>query len=430
MPYTVTMPKLSPTMEEGVVAKWLKKEGEFIESGETLLEITTDKATVEHAALDEGWLRQVLVSEGTAVRVNEPIAIFTEEKEESIEGYLPKNVEAPEKKTEEKEEKGVEMKEESVQTSGAAIATPSHIPEPPLKSYDHPAPQEAPGERILASPLAKQLAKKMGLDLKTVKGTGPGGRITSRDLEKAQPEGMVTFGRNEHPQIAPGTYREIPLTPMRKVIAKRLQESKSFIPHFYLKQVVNAEPMIHVREQLKNLGLKVSFNDMIVRASALALKSHPSINRGFNSLNQTIIQYETVDISIAVSIEEGLITPIVRHADFKNLGQISSEVKSLAKRAQTGKLKESEYKGGSFCISNLGMYGITEFTAVINPPQAAILAVGSIDQRPVLKEGKVVPGHTLTLTLSSDHRVIDGGVAAKFLRSLQNLLENPVGLTL
>ncbi len=428
MPFTVNMPKLSPTMEEGNIAKWLKKEGEYVESGEVFLEITTDKATVEHSALDEGWLRKVIVKEGSSVKVNEPIAIFTVEKEESIEGFIPKRVvvKAP---IEEVTKESVRVKKETV-TGEVTFAAPRHMPEPPLATYDHPSPTQAPGERILASPLAKQLAKKMGLDLSTVKGTGPGGRITSSDLEKAQPEGVVTFGRREAPQLPPGTFKEIPLSAMRKVIAKRLQESKSFIPHFYVKQVINAEHLIALREQLKNLDLKVTFNDMIVRATSLALRRHPKINRGFNSLNQTIIEFQTIDISIAVSIEDGLITPIVRHADYKNLGQISVEIKSLAKKAAAGKLQENEYKGGSFCISNLGMYGITEFTAVINPPQAAILAIGGIEQTPVVKNGKVVAGKTLVLTLSADHRVIDGADAAEFLRTLKHLLENPVGLTL
>ncbi len=211
------------------------------------------------------------------------------------------------------------------------------------------------------------MAKKKGLDLTTAKGTGPGGRIVSRDLETAQPAGLVTFGRQEEPTLPAGTYEEIALTPMRKTIGRRLQESKSFIPHFYVKQVIDAEPLFQIREQLKNLDLKVSFNDMIVRACALALRKHPEVNRGFNSVNQTIVQFKTVDISLAVAIPDGLITPIIRHADFKNLGQISKESRLLAEKAHHGKLKEFEFVGGSFCVSNLGMFGITEFTAVINP---------------------------------------------------------------
>ncbi len=429
MPFTMTMPKLSPTMEEGVIAKWYKKEGEFVSDGDVLLEVTTDKATVEHSVIDEGYLRKIVMPEGSHVRVNQPIAIFTVEKEESIEGYQPEAVAGEEQVVQEEVVAEANTPAAAV-AAGPALKAPAHIPEPPLQSYVHPSPSEPPGERILASPLAKKLAKKMGLDLSTVKGTGPGGRITSHDLEKAQPEGVVTFGKRENPTVAPGSFDEIELSPMRKAIAKRLQESKTYIPHFYVKQVVNVEHLINLREQLKNLDLKVSFNDMVVRATALALRQHPEVNVGFHSVHQTIVQYKTVDISVAVTLDDGLITPIVRHADYKNLGQISAEIKSLAKKARDGKLSESEYKGGSFCISNLGMYGITDFTAVINPPQAAILAIGAIEEQPVVKEGKVVPGKTMSLTLSADHRVIDGALGAQFLKTLQHLLENPVGLTL
>lgn len=305
---------------------------------------------------------------------------------------------------------------------------PVFVPEPPLEevpSLSHP-----PRERLFATPLAKKLAKEQGLDLTTVKGTGPSGRITSHDLAKAQPQGLVAFGREEVPKEPAGSFEEIPLSPVRKIIAKRLQESKSFIPHFYVTQVIDAGPLFNLREELKQLDLKVTFNDLIIRATALALRKHPDVNTGFNSLNQTIVQFKTIDISIAVTVEAGLITPIIRHADYKNVGELSAEMRLLAEKARKGKLQEHEYKGGSFCISNLGMFGITEFAAVINPPQAAILAVGGIEERPVVKAGNVVAGKTLTLTLSVDHRVIDGALAAQFLKSLQHLLENPVALTI
>jgi len=315
------------------------------------------------------------------------------------------------------------------QKAAVTVSGPSHVPEAPLQGYSFEGQREAQ-ERVVASPLAKKLAKEKGLDLTTVKGSGPGGRVTSQDLERAQPEGIVTFGRNEVPREVPGSYEERALSPMRKVIAKRLQESKMFIPHFYLTQKVNAEGMIGLREQLKAHDLKITFNDLIIRAAALALRKHPKLNAGFNSLNNTLIQFKTVDIAVAVSIEDGLITPIVRHADYKNLGEISTEVKLLAQKAQAGKLKETEYKGGSFCISNLGMYGITEFVAVINPPQAAILAVGGIVDEPIVEKGQVVAGKVLTLTLSADHRVVDGADAAEFMKTVQHLLENPAGLLL
>jgi pyruvate dehydrogenase E2 component (dihydrolipoamide acetyltransferase) len=227
------------------------------------------------------------------------------------------------------------------------------------------------------------------------------------------------------PEIAPGTFEEEPLTPMRKAIARRLQESKTFIPHFYVSQEVNAEALESCHRQLKNGGLKVSFNDFAIRACALALREHPHVNSGFNSVNSTTIRFKTIDISVAVTLPEGLITPIVRHADYKNLGQISSEVKSLAERARHGKLQREDYVGGSFTVSNLGMFGVTDFSAIINPPQAAILAVSAIEEKAVVRSGMVVPGKTLMITLSCDHRVIDGVDAAKFVKTVQKYLENP-----
>lgn len=433
MPFTLTMPKLSPTMEEGTIVKWHKKVGEFIEADELLLEVATDKATVEYNALDSGWIRKILVSDGQEAIVNQPIAILTEEKSESIENYQPEGAAAKGSAAAEIAEP-VSKGEAAAPTSAketapaqpvaAAVKQPSFTPEAPLKQADYWRP-EADQSRIKASPLAKKLAKEKGLDLSTVKGTGPGNRIVSSDLGKAQATGLAAFGRTERPSEAPGSYVEESLTPMRKVISQRLQEAKSYIPHFYVSLKVNAQPMMDVREQLKNHGIKVTFNDFIVRASALALRQHPNVNSGFNSVTNSIIRFNTIDISIAVSLPAGLITPIVRHADFKNLGEISVEVKELAARAKEGKLEPHEYKGGSFTISNLGMYGVSEFIAIINPPQAAILAVSGILPVPVVKDGQIVPGNEMTLTLSGDHRVIDGVAGAEFLKTLQKLLENP-----
>jgi pyruvate dehydrogenase E2 component (dihydrolipoamide acetyltransferase) len=427
MPFTFTMPKLSPTMEEGTIAKWHKKEGDHVQAGDLLLEVATDKATVEHSALDGGFLRKILIKEGETAIVNQPLAIFTEKKEESIEGYKPEGA-APKKVA---EAPAVTKKADGQPATvsqapvAAAMAQPAFVPEPPLEGYEFEAPDVAIEGRIKSSPLARKLAKEKGLDLSTVKGSGPHGRITSEDLDLAQPDTLIAYGRRESPTIAPGTYEEAPLTPMRKVIAQRLQSSKSFVPHFYVAQDVNAERLVQVHAELKSVGIKVSYNDFIVRASALALKKHPNVNSGFNSVNSSIIRFKTIDIAIAVSLESGLITPIVRHADYKNLGQLSVEIKSLAKRARDGKLAREEYTGGSFTISNLGMFGVSDFTAVINPPQAAILAVGGIEDKPVIKGGAVVPGKVMRLILSSDHRVLDGSDAAKFLKEVQHLLENP-----
>lgn len=432
MPFTVTMPKLSPTMEEGTIVKWHKKVGDSVQAGDLLIEVATDKATVEFNAIDGGWLRKIIIEEGKPAIVNQAVAIFTEEKNESIEGYAPTGAQpaaAPAKAQAAPVNESEKTAQPAPQRAAAGTyQQPSFVPEKPLENYQFTSPIEAVEGRIKASPLARKLAKEKGLDITTVKGTGPGQRIVSEDLERAQPTGTVVFGQREAPVHAPGSFDEETLTPIRKVIGQRLQESKSFIPHFYVQQTVDAQPIVALREQLGNMGVKVTFNDFIVRACALVLRKHPNINSGFNSVNQTIIRFKTIDISIAVSLESGLITPIVRHADFKNLGEISVEIRSLAKRAKEGKLDAQEYKGGSFTVSNLGMFGVTDFQAIINPPQGAILAVSGIQDVPVVKNGLVVPGKVMNLTLSVDHRVIDGAAAAEFLKTLKHYVENPAAL--
>ncbi len=429
MPFTLTMPKLSPTMEEGTIAKWRKKEGDLVKAGDVLFEVATDKATVEHAALDSGYLRKILIKDGGSAIVNQAVAIFTEKKDESIEGYKPEGV-TPEVVKKAPEAAKEAPKASAAPTTSGGLAQPAFKPEPPLKSYHFTQATAAMESHVPASPLAKKLAKEKGIDLSTVKGTGPGHRIVSRDLDLGQPDLPVTFGRHETPEVAPGTFEEETLTPMRKTIASRLQASKTFIPHFYITMEMRAEKLLDLREQLKELGLRVSVNDLVIRASALALREHPEINSGFDSEQQKIIRFKTIDISVAVTIPDGLITPIVRHADFKNVGEISQEVKQLAHKAKEGKLAREEYVGGSFTISNLGMYGVSDFIAVINPPQAAILAVSAILDKPVVQEGQVVPGKVMTLTLSGDHRVIDGVAASLFLKTVKRFLEQPAGLLL
>lgn len=430
MPFTLTMPKLSPTMEEGSIAKWHKKVGEYVEADDLLLEIATDKATIEHNALDCGWLRQILIEEGDGAVVNQPIAIFTEEENESIEGYAPEgfNPSQQGKKEEPKEskDKGVEPKKES------------QALQPQVQENFKEAVADDENKRIMASPLAKRLAKDQDLDLKGLEGSGPGGRIMKRDLEKAnkKQEGarsslskaMSFEARKSGPLESEGAFEEITLTPMRKVIAQRLQEAKATIPHFYVQQAVDAENLVAIREQLKHLGIAVTFNDIIMRAVALSLKEHPSVNSGFDSGKNTLLRFKTVDISVAVSIEGGLITPIVRFADYKSILEISQEVKALSKRAKEGKLQPHEYQGGSFTVSNLGMYGVTGFQAIINPPQAAIIAVSGIANVPIVKNNAIVPGKQLNLTLSVDHRAIDGAAAAQFMQTLKLYLENPAAL--
>lgn len=428
MPFTLTMPKLSPTMEEGILVKWHKAVGDFVESGELILEVATDKATVEYNALDSGWLRKIIVTEGQGAAVNQAIAVFTEEKKESIEGYQPTGIapkaESPIPELTQKAEKAPTPTTKAT----TSLQQPAFVPELPLEKYKFERPTQVLQDRVVASPLARKLAKEKGLDLTSIKGSGPDQRIVSHDLELAQPLGVLGFIPRKEPTVSPGTYEEEQLSTMRKVIGQRLQESKSFIPHFYVQQAVDAQPLVAVRSQLGNFDLKISVNDFILRACALALRQHPVVNSGFNSVNQSLIRFKTIDIAVAVSVQGGIITPIIRHADYKNLGEISAEVKSLAKRAKEGKLEPQEYKGGSFTISNLGMYGVSNFQAIINPPQAAILAISGIQDTPVVKNGAIVPGKVMNLTLSADHRVIDGVAAAEFLRTLQKFLENPAAL--
>jgi pyruvate dehydrogenase E2 component (dihydrolipoamide acetyltransferase) len=419
-------------MEEGTIVKWHKKVGDHADAGDLLLEVATDKATVEYSAIDSGWLRKILIEEGGEAIVNQAIAIFTEEKDESIAGYKPEGDVKAEKAveavtTDDAREGMAHAQTAPVKQQATTTRQPTFAPEAPLE-FQKAKGKTPHSDRTVASPLAKKLAKERGLDLSTVKGSGPGNRIVSRDLSLAQPAGIVAFSREEAPKEAPGTYEEEALTPIRKVIAQRLQDAKSFIPHFYVSMKVDAAPILALRDQLKSADIKVTINDIIVRASALALRKHPEVNSGFNAGSNSIVRFKTVDISVAVSLPSGLITPIIRHADFKNLGELSLEIRALAARAKEGKLEAHEYKGGSFTISNLGMYGVSEFIAIINPPQAAILAVSGIHQVPVVADGKIVVGQEMTLTLSGDHRVIDGVSGAEFLRTLKGLMENPAVL--
>lgn len=389
MPFTITMPKLSPTMETGVIAKWLKKTGEHFDAGEALFEVTTDKATVEHLSLDEGYIRKILIEEGQEAAVNQPLAICTESSDESIEGYKPEGV--------------IVKAAESRKTVEQAIAVQQ--------------PVERGNARVIASPLAKKLAQRQGIDLSTIQGSGPRGRIVAKDLEqapiKAEGQGLV---------------QELPLTPVRKVISQRLQEAKSTIPHFYVTMKIDAENLVDFREHLSKLEMKVSINDCIVKACAMALKEHPEVNAGFHQGKSAILQYSSIDISVAVSVPSGLITPIIAGADKKSISQISSEVRTLASKAKEGKLAPAEFQGGSFTVSNLGMYGVESFAAILNPPQVAILAVGGILDEAVVKGGIVRAGKILHVTLSADHRVVDGVKAAQFLGSLKKLLEQPISL--
>jgi pyruvate dehydrogenase E2 component (dihydrolipoamide acetyltransferase) len=411
-------------MENGTIVKWMKKEGDFVKAGEILFEVATDKATAEYNALDDGYLRIILIHEQQQAIVNQAVAVFTTSKEESIENYKPEGIVEPVKV---QEIAAVDNRElgPKVQPVIASFTQPAFVPAPPLRDYKFEWPRDQVSSRILASPLAKKLAKDKGIDLASIVGTGPNGRITSEDLELSQPDAPATFGRKTPPHELPGGYEEELLSPMRKVIGERLQASKMFIPHFYVRQTISMDELLDIREQLKACEIKLTLNDFIVRACALALKSHPGINSGYDSATQKIIRFKTVDIAVAVSIEGGLITPILRYTDYKNLGEISSEIKYLAKKAKEGKLESHEYQGGSFTVSNLGMYGIDDFVAVINPPQAAILAIGGVREVALVKNGEIAAGKVMTLTLSSDHRVIDGADAALFLQTVKKYLEHP-----
>ncbi|WP_201456876.1 pyruvate dehydrogenase complex dihydrolipoamide acetyltransferase [Chlamydia sp. 17-3921] len=420
------MPKLSPTMEKGKIIKWCKQENEQILYGDVLLEISTDKAVLEYTAIEDGWLRKQLVNHGDTVTIGLPIAVLSTEKNETfnLEELLPKQEDIVTQSPQTEEITKKNSSDQSIISPSTAIG---FKPEPPLSTL-LTFPTTSQSKNI--SPLAKQIIKKNNLDVSTLQGSGPGGRIIKKDLDKAMPKGLAGFGFPEAPNVPPGSYHEEDMSPIREIIASRLQATKTFTPHFYVRQQIYASPLLSLLKELQSQNIKLSINDCIVRACALTLKEFPEINSGFNSVNNKIVRFETIDISIAVAIPDGIITPIVRCADRKNTGMISSEIKALVVRAKNQTLKEEEYKGGSFCISNLGMTGITEFTAIINPPQAAILAVGSVVEQPIVIDGEVTVGSTCILTLSVDHRVIDGYPAAMFMKRLQKILEAPAILML
>ncbi len=418
MPFDFTMPKLSPTMTEGVIAKWHKNPGDFIEAGDLVVEISTDKATVEHNALDPGWLRKILVPEGGKALVNEPLAIMTQEQNESFDSVVP---------AEKKQAATAE-----VATTTTASQQPTEKQEVKLASV-----HTSSSDRIIASPLAKKLAHTMGISLEGVQGSGPRGRIMSRDLEKIQEKNTSHSKATASPQqkhaipcknessVSEEVRVEV-LSPMRQVIAKRLQTSKATIPHFYATVEVDVRKLLNIREEMKASGLSITVNDFIVKASALSLMDHPVVRTNFDEATNTVTYFPHADISVAVSINGGLITPIVARAEEKSLSSISKEIKSLAEKAKANKLLPQEFIGGNFTISNLGMFGTSDFQAIINPPQVAILAVGSALDQPIIENGQCIPGKVMKLTLSCDHRVVDGADAAKFLHTLKSLLENPV----
>ena len=422
MPINNTMPALSPTMTEGTLARWLKAEGDAIESGDVIAEIETDKATMEVEAVDEGVLGKILIDAGTEnVPVNDVIAILLEEGETANDiGDVPAS-DTPAPKAEEK------SKEEP-----KAEKTPAA----PQKTGETPK-----GDRIFASPLAKRLAANAGINLSTVKGTGPRGRIVKADIEKAEKalkastSGAATTATASYddPDVKTNVYgmayKEIPNNNIRKVVAKRLSESKQTVPHFYLTIECVLDNLLAARKELNEAAkgeFKLSVNDFIIKAAAMALKAYPAANVSWT--DDAIQQFLKSDISVAVSTPTGLITPIVKAAEDKGLSAISSEMKDLAGRAREGKLKPEEFQGGSFSISNLGMFGIKEFAAIVNPPQGAILAVGAGEQRAVPVNGNIEIKTVMNCTLSVDHRCIDGAVGAEWLQIFKRYIENPVSM--
>ena len=413
MPTQILMPALSPTMTEGKLAKWLKREGDAVKSGDVIAEIETDKATMEMEAVDEGTIGKILILEGTEkVQVNEPIAVLLADGESAKDiAAAPAKAAAPAAKAPEP----------------AKAATAPHVAAPAA-----PQPAAAPaksGDRVHASPLAKRLAANAGVDLKGVQGSGPNGRIVKTDVERAVKEGpRPAAAKSAAPQPAAGTlgaFKAVPHTSMRKIIAKRLQESKSTVPHFYLTVDYAIDDLLKLRKDINEKGgYKISVNDFVIKACAIALRKMPHVNASWT--DEATHVYDDVDVSVAVATPDGLITPIIRKADQKSLSTISAEMKDLAQRAKDKKLKLEEFQGGGFSISNLGMFGVKDFSAIINPPQSCILAVGKGDQRPIVKNGAIAIANVMSVTLSVDHRVVDGAVGAEFLQVLGGLLENPL----
>ena len=434
MPTPILMPALSPTMEEGTLAKWLIKEGDTISSGDIIAEIETDKATMEVEAVDEGKLGKILIGEGTeGVKVNELIAVILEdgESESDIDvaslggGAAPAAAPAAES-----------APAPVANGNGAAAPTPAAAPAA--------APAPAQG-RILASPLAKRIAKNEGLDLSLVKGTGPHGRIIKRDVEKALKEGvsapaapaqMPVAGVDERLYPA-DSYVAVKNDGMRKTIAKRLHQSfNSEVPHFPLNVDIELTALLEARSRINATSpakgedgfFKISVNDFIIKASAMALMKVPAANATYT--DEAILQHKHADVGVAVAIDGGLITPIVWKAETKGLRQISDEIRDMAGRARSKKLKPEEYQGGTFSVSNLGMYGITSFSSIVNQPHGAIMSVGAGEERAVVRNGQVVPRTMMTVTLTCDHRVVDGSVGAEFISAFKAFIEEPAAMLL
>ncbi len=415
MPTPIEMPKLSDTMTQGTLVRWLKKVGDKIEAGDVIAEVETDKATMEMESFDEGILGQILVEAGQPAAVGQKIGILLAPGEK-LEDAAASAASAP-----------AAAPAAAKPAAAAPAAGPASVPA---------APVTASGQRIKASPLARKIAAARGIDLSRITGTGPGGRIVSSDVINSQPSATTQAVPGAlstitaAPVIPPGPGdNRIPLSGMRRVIADRLLLSKTTLPHFYLNIEVDAAPLMKLRSEINasaeatGLG-KLTVNDFVLKATVAALQKVPKVNAAF--AGDAIIEYSSVNLAVAVAIEDGLVTPVIRDAHKKSLREISEAVKDLASRARSKKLKPEEYQNGTFTVSNLGSYGIESFSAIINPPQAAILAVGSIVKKPVVNDkNEIVAGQRMALGLSCDHRVVDGAIAAEFLKELRIFLENP-----
>jgi pyruvate dehydrogenase E2 component (dihydrolipoamide acetyltransferase) len=400
----IQMPKLSDTMSEGTILKWRFKEGDKVKQGDILVEIESDKADMELEAYDSGILRKIFVAEGGKAKIGAPIAIIADAGEDIT---------------------ALELEAPLVAPTASIQPPPTSPPGPVPASVPSPVPTAggpvpmATDARVKASPLARKIAAARQIDLRALAGSGPQGRIVKRDLEGAV-SGQAPAVRS----YVNRPTQEVPLSSIRKTIAKRMTESKQTVPQFYVTVEVDMEPAMAFRDQLNSAeGVKIGFTDIIVKACGTTLMRHPQVNATF--LGESARQYGFAHIAIAVALDEGLVTPVVRHVEQKGLEPISAEIRDLVERARNRKLKPEEYSGGTFTISNLGMFGVDDFIAIVNPPEGAILAVGSIVEKPVVRGGQIVVGHTMKLTLSSDHRIIDGAVAARFLQDLRHLLEHP-----
>lgn len=395
----VRMPKLSDTMTEGVLAKWHKKIGDKIKAGDVLAEIETDKATMEFESFQDGVLLHIGVADGATAPVDSILAILGKEGED-ISALLNQPTS--------KESKAAPVEEK---TSSVSTAAPQVVSES----------QKDNSGRLKASPLAKSIAKDKGIDLSQVTGSGDGGRIIKKDIENFK---ASTKSTPQSGMIGQESYEDVPLSQMRKTIARRLSESKFNAPHFYLTMEIDMDNAIEARKAINNSGVKISFNDLVVKAAAMALRKHPKVNASW--LGDKIRYNHHVHIGVAVAVEDGLVVPVLKFADAKSLTQIGEEVKTFAAKAKEKKIQPADMEGNTFTISNLGMYGIDDFTAIINPPDSCIMAVGGIKQVPVVKNGQIVAGNIMKITLSCDHRSVDGASGSEFLLSFKQYLENPV----